>query len=1167
MLLNLWPLDRLPPALRADDARSLKLQALVVAARRHALAGRYRKAAADLEALEAALSRALADGRTRSPASGLGDLLLAADFERVRSHPSGGLAEAAPLERLISRLERAPAETGASAATRAACLAIARSELSLAQVLRRDPADPFTRLGELLRRMEIDRLEGVSSLGRRHPAIGVLDLHLAFAGHFLRAYDAAFGWLADAESCFRGRDPVEAALFAHERSDVLLKWAELAIDTGQLAEAEALLDRVLELKKAERDGAARSGERGQVRARAARVGSSARGGGDRGEGREETRTLARPGILLLVPGDERATDVPGLAKHHGIRGKLLHHRGRLHEALEAYEEDARLSLKARDRGFVANKHGQLYLEAGAYGLAKQAFEQNIASGGSRLNLAFAHTGLARAELIPPTLVSPAAGDDARQIALRRRARELAGEALARAREQVEALGGTDEASERFRAHASIREWVEALDVLVRAFESLDRLAPTDAAVADFESLRARLLALAARFEARHEAAYAGDILRDALRLEVWAWRTRGYLPSEPGGTYERLLDLWERMGARERAVDLLRFGEESGYGDVYHVLLDRYFPEVARGGEVQPAREMTVLFGDIRDFSGLCRALGRPERIIEALAGLFRAINPIVLSHRGTILRYQGDSILVAFNVDGGDPDHAGHAVQCALDVQEAVRRLGRTRAAHDPGARPLALPVGIYTGEAAVAHLTIPGRREVTVYGNCVNLAARLQERLKGTAEWLFASGETLSRVKAPAFRAFPFALGAEVKGYGGGPCRVDIHALRPVLPFRTSFAGLGSVLRPQDGVLALDVGNTAAAGVIDHHHAGIEGSTTSLVFSHPEWVRGAPGGDASDLEVVTHVEPDFDACAATLVAIETLEGRLGGPREGEDPERRRALRALAEYATRVDKGLVDLDETRPESSPYALLACVATLRRRGQGPSRPPSVAPLDRRILERGVLLLHLAVTEAARSPRADFARIFREVPGGFEAEAEEARRDFQLYAAHDREALRDETFYVPRADGGAVSEQRCGVMTGPRSSLFKVWARRDGRSMLLVAYAPQLKPFETSKGEPVELPLQRFVISVLPDSGLSLARLAAELDRTETAFRERLSRELDVRLVRLGPPRPGFDNSDPWYDGRSALLAHTIVDTPRQGSVLELEDVLGVARSVMGRPPAE
>ena len=69
------------------------------------------------------------------------------------------------------------------------------------------------------------------------------------------------------------------------------------------------------------------------------------------------------------------------------------------------------------------------------------------------------------------------------------------------------------------------------------------------------------------------------------------------------------------------------------------------------------------------------------------------------------------------------------------------------------------------------------------------------------------------------------------------------------------------------------------------------------------------------------------------------------------------------------------------------------------------------------------------------------------------------------------------------------------------------------------------------------------------------LGGLLDDREAAKRRRDHGE-DNRVIdpvtgaRL-PPRPGYANADPWYDGRAH--GYTIVDSPRAGTVLTADEI--------------
>jgi hypothetical protein len=99
--------------------------------------------------------------------------------------------------------------------------------------------------------------------------------------------------------------------------------------------------------------------------------------------------------------------------------------------------------------------------------------------------------------------------------------------------------------------------------------------------------------------------------------------------------------------------------------------------------------------------------------------------------------------------------------------------------------------------------------------------------------------------------------------------------------------------------------------------------------------------------------------------------------------------------------------------------------------------------------------------------------------------------------------------------------------------------------------------------------RCILSVRPGDGVSLHGLGALLDQAESA-RRRVLDGVDDRLVdpATGQPkpfRPGYTNSDPWYDGR----AHddSIVDSPRSGTVLTAEEIERILVQFGGRAEGE
>ena len=87
------------------------------------------------------------------------------------------------------------------------------------------------------------------------------------------------------------------------------------------------------------------------------------------------------------------------------------------------------------------------------------------------------------------------------------------------------------------------------------------------------------------------------------------------------------------------------------------------------------------------------------------------------------------------------------------------------------------------------------------------------------------------------------------------------------------------------------------------------------------------------------------------------------------------------------------------------------------------------------------------------------------------------------------------------------------------------------------------------------VRRCILSVVPDSGASLRGLGALLDEAEAERRKEVfgvdDRVTDPTTGAARPPRAGYANADPWYDGRAH--GYSIVDAPRGGTMLSADEI--------------
>ncbi len=178
--------------------------------------------------------------------------------------------------------------------------------------------------------------------------------------------------------------------------------------------------------------------------------------------------------------------------------------------------------------------------------------------------------------------------------------------------------------------------------------------------------------------------------------------------------------------------------------------LNRYLtPSVAaelirQGGTISSRSvEATVMFTDIDGFTTIAESL-TPEETIELLNAYFAILNTIIGEAGGVINNFIGDAVVAIFNVPTDNVQHARSAVTAALAIEAATTNQFFTLA--NGRNIKLSTRIGINTGPVCAGTIGSTERQGYTVYGDAVNLAARIEPLNKQFKTRILASQRTLT-------------------------------------------------------------------------------------------------------------------------------------------------------------------------------------------------------------------------------------------------------------------------------------------------------------------------------------------------------------------------------------------------------------------------------------
>jgi len=167
--------------------------------------------------------------------------------------------------------------------------------------------------------------------------------------------------------------------------------------------------------------------------------------------------------------------------------------------------------------------------------------------------------------------------------------------------------------------------------------------------------------------------------------------------------------------------------------------------DFASRAKFQESRHATVLYSDIRRFSRIAEILSHQETA-NLLRDYYARAATVIQRQHGTVVKYLGDALLASFDSTEGFVDHAACATRASILLNEAAAHFGKELEERytGRGLPKFAIGIGMHTGEVTVGTIG-PGRNaEVTLVGDTVNIAARLESATKRLGWGIVSSGAT---------------------------------------------------------------------------------------------------------------------------------------------------------------------------------------------------------------------------------------------------------------------------------------------------------------------------------------------------------------------------------------------------------------------------------------
>jgi len=220
----------------------------------------------------------------------------------------------------------------------------------------------------------------------------------------------------------------------------------------------------------------------------------------------------------------------------------------------------------------------------------------------------------------------------------------------------------------------------------------------------------------------------------------------------------------ERLRALQLEKDKDRietlFGQQVSV-EIVSELIARIEREGKETAAEKPTRvDASIMFMDIRNFSTIADARP-PEEVIAFQNQVFSPLIEVITAHHGIINQILGDGFMASFGLLTEGDDHCLHAFRAGLAIIEEMNRLG---AGDTLGIDRVG--IGLHTGEIITGNIGNNIRKQFSIAGRNVVIAARLEQLNKTFGTQFLISRDVYDRVHHERTRLESLGM-VSIKGF----------------------------------------------------------------------------------------------------------------------------------------------------------------------------------------------------------------------------------------------------------------------------------------------------------------------------------------------------------------------------------------------------------------